>query len=88
MQDAMSEPLDLDKVFMTTLNHYGEDVDSSTIPKPCGVLLLVYHTHGILDDALDDAELPDYLYWNAGDETMERLEAYVRKNIEAFPEIS
>ncbi len=46
----MPERLDLDRIFMAVLEHYGEDVDSSTIPEPCGVHLLVYHTHGILNN--------------------------------------
>ncbi len=149
----MSERLDLDKIFMAVLDHYGEDVDSSTIPEPCGVLLLVYHTHGILnnggfqyllegnynddpgfrrtrdayrkidavtaveafqrvfslfpdevlpddiderlsiltdsfstEDTFEEQETPDSQYWHSEDETINRLDAYVRNNLDAFPD--
>ena len=150
----MNQRLDLDKMFTAVLDHYGEDVDSSTIPEPCGVLLLVYHTHGILcnggfqyllegnynddpgfwrtreayrkidavnainafnrvfdlfpegelpddiderlsiltdkftlDDTFKKIETPDGQYWDSADETMERLDAYVRAKLDDFPKV-
>ncbi len=41
-----------------------------------------------MEDTFEKTETPDSQYWHSEDETMDRLDAYVRYNLDAFPEMS
>ncbi|MEM8734393.1 MAG: DUF4375 domain-containing protein [Planctomycetota bacterium] len=62
MSFQMSDADIADSIFKRLVDKFGDDLEPSKLPKPQQVVLLVYHTHGILGNGgfqyLFEADLP------------------------------
>lgn len=82
MSFQMSDPDIADTIFKRLIDRYGDDLEPSRLPKAQQVVLLVYHTHGILGNGgfqyLFEADLPgdpEYLLTRAAFQSIGANEA-------------